>query len=40
MKALKATVSCGFMPAVGSSSNSSLGSVARARATSSLRWSP
>ena len=33
-------VSCGFMPAVGSSSSSSLGSVPSARATSSRRWSP
>ena len=32
--------SCGFMPAVGSSSSSSLGSEASARAISSRRWSP
>ena len=33
-------VSTGFMPAVGSSSRSSLGLLARARAISSRRWSP
>nr|WP_289232938.1 hypothetical protein [Barrientosiimonas endolithica] len=33
-------VSSGFMPAVGSSSSSSLGSVASARAISRRRWSP
>ena len=33
-------VSCGFMPAVGSSSRTTLGSVARARAISSRRMSP
>ena len=33
-------VSCGFIPAVGSSSRISLGSVASARAISSRRWSP
>src|SRR5204862_147942 len=32
--------SCGFIPAVGSSSKSSFGSVASARATSRRRWSP
>ena len=32
--------SCGFMPAVGSSSSSSFGSDASARAISSRRWSP
>ena len=37
---VNAAVSCGFMPAVGSSSRSSFGSVASARATSSRRWSP
>ena len=31
---------CGFMPAVGSSSSSTLGLSASARATSSRRWSP
>ena len=35
-----ASVSCGFMPAVGSSSSSTSGSVASARAISSRRWSP
>ena len=35
-----ARVSCGFMPAVGSSRRSRRGSLARARAISSLRWSP
>src|SRR6266566_4253779 len=39
-KAVKSAVSCGFIPAVGSSSSSSFGCVARARATSSRRWSP
>jgi hypothetical protein len=39
-KSMNATVSCGFIPAVGSSSRSSFGSVASARATSSRRWSP
>ena len=38
--AMNAAVSFGFMPAVGSSSSSSFGSVASARATSSRRWSP
>jgi len=33
-------VSRGFMPAVGSSSSSSLGLLANARAISSRRWSP
>ena len=33
-------VSRGSIPAVGSSRRSSFGSVARARAISSLRWSP
>ena len=37
---VKSAVSCGFIPAVGSSSSSSFGSVASARATSSRRWSP
>ena len=32
--------SCGFMPAVGSSSSSSFGSEASARAISRRRWSP
>ena len=32
--------SCGFMPAVGSSSSSSFGSDASARAISTRRWSP
>ena len=34
------SVSCAFMPAVGSSSSSTDGSVASARAISSRRWSP
>ena len=38
--AVKSAVSCGFIPAVGSSRSSSFGSVASARATSSRRWSP
>ena len=33
-------LSCGFMPAAGSSSSSTFGSVASARAISSRRWSP
>src|SRR5258707_845631 len=37
---VKSADSPGFMPAVGSSSSSSVGSVASARATSSRRWSP
>ncbi len=36
----RSAVSCGFIPAVGSSSSRRLGSVARARANSTLRWSP
>ena len=39
-EAVKSAVSCGFMPAVGSSSSRSFGWVASARATSSRRWSP
>jgi len=34
------SVSWAFMPAVGSSSSSTFGSVASARAISSRRWSP
>ena len=40
MKAVMRAVSPGFIPAVGSSSSSSFGSLASARATSSLRCSP
>ncbi len=40
MSSVRRAVSCGFIPAVGSSRRSSLGSEARARAISSLRWSP
>ena len=40
MKSVSSRVSLAFMPAVGSSSRSSLGLVARARAISSRRWSP
>src|SRR5438132_10128221 len=39
-KVVNSAVSCGFIPAVGSSSRISFGWVASARATSSLRWSP
>src|SRR4051794_16294792 len=39
-KDVRSAVSCGFMPAVGSSRSSSFGCVASARATSSRRWSP
>ena len=34
------TSSSGFMPAVGSSRKSTLGSMARARAISTRRWTP
>src|SRR3954452_16732051 len=37
---VKSAVSCGFIPAVGSSRSNSFGCVASARATSSRRWSP
>ncbi len=40
MNAVSAADSCGFMPAVGSSSSSSFGSEASARAISTRRWSP
>ena len=40
MKSVIWRVSLLFMPAVGSSSSSSFGRVARARAISSRRWSP
>ena len=38
--AVASAVSCGFIPAVGSSSSSTFGSAASARAISSRRWSP
>ena len=40
MQLSRSSVSVGFMPAAGSSSNSSFMPVARARAISSLRWAP
>ena len=40
MKSVSRWDSCGFMPAVGSSSSSSFGSDASARAISTRRWSP
>ncbi len=40
IRSLACRVSCGFIPAVGSSSRMSFGSVASARAISSRRWSP
>ena len=40
MSSVISAVSAGFMPAVGSSSSSSAGSLARARAISRRRWSP
>ena len=40
MSRVMSAVSCGFMPAVGSSSSSSTGSLPRARAISRRRWSP
>src|SRR5436190_2515561 len=40
MNAVSCADSCGFMPAVGSSSSSIFGSEASARAISSRRWSP
>ena len=40
MKSVSAADSCGFIPAVGSSSSSSFGSEASARAISTRRWSP
>ena len=40
MKSVSAADSCGFMPAVGSSSSSTFGSEASARAISTRRWSP
>ena len=39
-KPVNVAVSCGFMPAVGSSRRRSFGFVASALATSSRRWSP
>jgi hypothetical protein len=40
ISAASAWVSRGFIPAAGSSSSTTLGSVASARAISSRRWSP
>ena len=40
MNSVSSSDSCGFMPAVGSSSSSSFGSEASARAISTRRWSP
>src|SRR5215210_305547 len=40
ISSVRRAVSCGFIPAVGSSSSRSFGSEARALAISSLRWSP
>src|SRR5829696_3530055 len=40
MSCVRRPVSCGFIPAVGSSKSKSFGSEARARAISNRRWSP
>ena len=40
MKSVSSADSCGFMPAVGSSSSRIFGSDASARAISTRRWSP
>ena len=40
MKSTSDADSCGFMPAVGSSSSRTFGSDASARAISTRRWSP
>ncbi len=40
MRPMRAAVSCGFMPAAGSSRKSSVGSVASARAISRRRCEP